>query len=152
MPMLSATRFAERQHRLEVRDSAGAVMGQVRQTNTSAQMFRTARMAVVLESGEGQLAGAELTVAPSQNRYADAQTPIHDKAGSVIASVARQGRYTGTAGDAFVYRLQSSRPTMEPLPTLLLMTAFMHSLYDGLADRGFVGAVGRWLSRPTWES
>lgn len=151
-PMLSVTRFAEPHHRLEVCDPAGVIIGQVRQTNASGQAFRTARMAIVLESGQRIFAGADLTIDPSRNRYADVRTPIRDAAGSVIATVERQGRYTGRADSSFVYKLDCLQPTGEPLPTLLLTTAFTYSLYDRLAGGGFLGAVGRWLSRPTWES
>ncbi|BBZ62922.1 hypothetical protein MMON_42230 [Mycolicibacterium monacense] len=151
-PMLSITRFAERQHRLEIRDSAGGVIGQIRQTSTRGQAFRKARMAVVLESRRQPLACADLTIDPSQNRYANLETPIRGAAGAVIATIERQGGYTGRGDDPFVYELRCAQPTGEPLPMLLLVTAFMHSLYDGVVDRGPFGAVGRWLSRPTWES
>jgi hypothetical protein len=152
VPLLSITRFAERQHRLEVHDPAGGVLGQIRQTSTSGQAFRRARMAIVLESGQQPLACTDLTIDPSRNRYADLRTPVRDATGAVIATIERRGRYRGGADDSFVYELRCVHPAVEPLPTLLLTTAFVHSLYDRLAGRGFFGALGRWLSRPTWES
>ncbi|WP_396837151.1 DUF2510 domain-containing protein [Mycobacterium sp. ITM-2016-00317] len=137
--------------RLTLIDNEGRLLGQLRQVSTYwRQLLRTSRITMQIESREHELAKADVSIDPHR-RDARVAEPIRDGTGGVLATVERQWRPTSSMTDHFDYRLNCLRRSSDPLPTLLLVTAFAHYLYDRLAVGGAVGALGKAISRPTWE-
>jgi hypothetical protein len=138
--------------RLTLIDNEGRPLGQLRQVSSYwRQLLRTSRITMQIESRDHDLAKADVSIDPHK-RDARVSEPIRDSAGGVLATVERQWRPTSSMTDHFDYRLNCFRRTSDPLPTLLLVTAFAHHLYDRLAVGGPVGALGKAISRPTWEA
>lgn len=141
----------QRKQRLLVVDGAGQALGQLRQVSSWwRQLLRSTRITMAIESSEHTVARTDVCIDPDR-RDARVDEPICDSAGGVLATVEREWRRTDTATDFFDYKLNCVRVTSDPLPTLLLATVFAHYLYDRLAIGGPVGALGKAISRPTWE-
>lgn len=124
-----------RKHSIVVDDPAGRNLGRIQQTSSVWRQIRKPRITVALEAGGQQLATTDICIDP-RDRFAAVREPIQPTAGSAIATVERQWRYVGTSNDFFDYTLRCLRPTVPPLPELLLATAFAHYLYDRLAVGG----------------
>lgn len=89
---------------------------------------------MALESNHQAVGHTRVSVSP-RARFNEVNEPIFDVTGSVLATVRRQWRYVDTAVTFYDYTLECARPMPEPLPQLMLGTAFAHYLYD----RGAVG-------------
>lgn len=138
--------------RLHVADNNGRHLGQLRQVSSYwRQLFRTSRVTMQIESGTHVFATTDVSIDPQQ-RDVPVNEPIRDPAGGTLGAVERQWRATETMNDYFDYRLNCVRITSDPLPRLLLVAVFAHYLYDRLAVGGPVGALGKAISRPTWET
>ncbi|WP_102141247.1 DUF2510 domain-containing protein [Mycobacterium hubeiense] len=150
-PMLTITRIGgfKRSHCVQVHDHAGRDLGRLRQTSSFLRLFRTPRMTMVLEFGEKHLGNTDICINPNK-RFEVVYAPIHDLSGAVIATVERRWRYTGAPTDFFDYKLDCLRATAQPLPVLLLATAFAHYLYDRLAIGGPTEAMGRFGRTGNW--
>lgn len=148
MQMFIVTRHGGRRHRIQVDGGDGRTLGQLRQITSGWRQFRTGRITFALEAAEHRLAVADLAIVPSDNRYVDVQESIRDSTGSVIATLRREGRYTGDRKDTFSYRLDCPCQTAEPLSTLLFAALFTYYLYDQLALGGVLG-----IAQPgsSWE-
>ncbi|MGV0917868.1 DUF2510 domain-containing protein [Mycobacterium sp. CnD-18-1] len=159
VPMLTLTRHGgARELRITVEDPDGAHLGQLRQISSAGRQFRTGQVTLAVESGQQHVATADLGFRPSDNRYADVQESIFDASGTVIATLARQGRFTASLDltgarreSSFAYKLDCALRLAEPVPTLLLATGFTYYLCDRIADGGFFGAISRYVLQPSWE-
>lgn len=152
-PMLFIARVGSKARgRLQLADNDGRHLGQLRQVSSYwRQLFRTSRVAMQIESGAHVFATTDVSIDPHQ-RDVPVNEPIRDNAGGTLGTVERHWRATETMNDYFDYRLNCVRITSDPLPRLLLVAVFAHYLYDRLAVGGPVGALGKAISRPTWET
>lgn len=151
------TLFIERvggraKQRLQLWDNDGRHLGHLRQVSSYwRQLFRTSRVTMQIESDTHVFGTTNVSIDPHQ-RGIPVNEPIHDAAGGTLGTVERQWRATETVNDFFDYRLNCVRITSDPLPRLLLAAVFAHYMYDRLAVGGMVGALGKAISRPTWET
>lgn len=138
-------------HRVEVRDPAGLVVGRLVQTSSYWRQFRTPRLTMALESRGRRLATTDVCIEPAKKRFAEVSSPIHDGEGREVASVRRSWHYADTISDFFDYRLTCHHPVLHPLPELLVATAFSHYLYDRLAVGGPLSTYNRFGRGGTWS-
>lgn len=151
-PILSLKRLGglARKHTVVVEDGAGRHLGRIRQTSSVWRQMRTSRITVALEAGGHQVATTDICIDP-RDRFAAVCEPIGPTAGPAIATVERQWRSVGTSNDFFDYTLSCLQPTVQPLPELLLATAFAHCLYDRLAVGGPLETYQSFGRGGTWH-
>lgn len=114
---------------LIVTDAADRAVGRLRRTNTFWQRLRSSAIDMMLESDQQPVGLTRVSVSPGA-QFTKMDEPIYDATGSVVATVKRQWRYVDTSVTFYDYTLECARPTREPLPQLILGTAFAHYLYD----------------------
>lgn len=84
---------------------------------------------MTLENDQRTVGHTRVSVSP-RARFCAVNEPIYDMAGTVIATVKRQWRYVDTSVTFYDYTLECAHPTNQPLPQLMLGTAFAHYLFD----------------------
>ncbi|WP_278185143.1 DUF2510 domain-containing protein [Mycobacterium syngnathidarum] len=114
---------------LVVSDPSDRAVGRLRRTNTFLQRLRSSAIDMTLEIDKQTVGHTRVSISPGA-RFAKVNEPIYDATGSVVATVKRRWRYVDTSVTFYDYTLECARPVPDPLPQLILGTAFAHYLYD----------------------
>lgn len=138
-------------HQVTISECAGPELGRLRQISSYWRQFRTPRLSMALESGGRRLGVTDVCIEPEKKRFAEAVSPVQDTAGRQIAAVYRTWQYVDTVTDFFTYRLVCHQVEVNPLPELLLATAFSHYLYDRLTIGGPLSTYNRFGRGGTWH-
>ncbi|MGV0740022.1 hypothetical protein ABQF35_27085 [Mycobacterium syngnathidarum] len=122
-------------HRLQVHDPSGQDLGCLRQTSSYWQFFRTHKISFELEYQDQPVGATKIRSYIPKFTKLELDEPICDASAEIgrVQSQRNQSKLERMFMYAtFDYRLDCSRPTSPPMPTLLLATAFAHFLYDDL--------------------
>ncbi|WP_186446755.1 DUF2510 domain-containing protein [Mycolicibacterium porcinum] len=131
-------------HRLQVHDPSGRDLGCLRQTSSYWQFFRTHKISFELEYQDQPLGATKIRSYIPKFTKLELDEPISNASAEIgrVHSQLNQSKLERMFMYAtFDYRLDCSRPTSPPTPTLLLATAFAHFLYDHLDS---LAPFSRW--------
>ncbi len=126
-PLMYLTRRGGLTQRIEVRDLAGTVMGELQQSSSLWRVAGTQRIPFEMWS-HGQRLGSTQVRQRLWSRASE--DPVRDATGQIIAVVEPVMRDPGARRPTFDFTLHCLEPQPFPVPDMLLTVGFRHYMYS----------------------